>query len=96
MFLEDVVAGEKPCPDLVLLDLDFGMDSGFELLRFYKTNPELHGCKIVVWTVLGESHQELCKFFGVENVLSKHDGEAPLSNALSKVLERIADSAESN
>ena len=72
------------------------MDSGFEVLRFYKVHPELHNCKIVVWTVMGETQQALCKLFGVGNVLSKHDGEAPLSNALSKILERIADSAASN
>ena len=41
MFLEDVVSGARSCPDLMILDLDFGTESGFEVLRFYKAHPKL-------------------------------------------------------
>jgi CheY-like chemotaxis protein len=95
VFLEDVVGGEKPCPDLLLLDLDFGVDSGFEVLRLYKTHPVLRKCSILVWTVMGKSQLELCKLFGVENVKSKHHGEAALAETLAKMLDRCADSAGS-
>ena len=65
LYLEDVVAGEKPCPNLMVVDLGFGMDSGFEALRFYKSNEKLsRGCKVIVWTAMGERQRELCKLLG--------------------------------
>ncbi len=86
VYLECVVDGDKPCPDLVLLDLDFGADSGFEVLRLYKTHPRLRECKIVVWTVLGRTHQDLCKLFGIENVVSKDQHPEDLRDALSRAI----------
>src|ERR1700749_4467847 len=35
LYLEEVVAVEKPCPNLMVVDLAFGVESGFEALRFY-------------------------------------------------------------
>ncbi len=89
VYLECVVDGDKPCPDLVLLDLDFGVDSGFEVLRLYKTHSRLRECKIVVWTVLGRTHQDLCKLFGVENVISKGQDEDKLRDALSRAIKPL-------
>jgi CheY-like chemotaxis protein len=91
VYLECVVDGDKPCPDLVLLDLDFGVDSGFEVLRLYKTHPRLHECKIVVWTVLGKTHQDLCKLFGIENVISKDQDQKNLKDALSRAIKPFID-----
>ena len=39
--LQDAIDGIKAAPSLVLLDLDFAFESGFEVLRFWKSHPEL-------------------------------------------------------
>jgi len=67
--LQDAVDGIQPPPNLVLLDLDFACESGFEVLRFWKSHPELKDTRIVVWTSMGTMQVELCHFFGVDVVL---------------------------
>ena len=40
LYLETVLDAEEPRPDVILLDLDLGQDSGYELLRTrYSTPP---------------------------------------------------------
>lgn len=95
VYLEGVVAGEHPCPDLLVLDLDFGMDSGFEVLRFYKTYPKLAQCKVGVWTHLGESEQAICKLFGIAHVVPKDHGESKLLEVLTEVTKPFTQSAGS-
>jgi CheY-like chemotaxis protein len=85
MFLEDVVSGARSCPDLMILDLDFGSESGFEVLRFYKAHPELKQCHVIVWTVMGNREQELCQLFGVTHFLSKHKTDANLLSLIKDV-----------
>ena len=75
LFLQDVVEGTKPAPDLILLDLSFPRESGFEVLRYWKSNDKLHEIHVVVWTVMGDTETKLCKFFGVEHVVQS--GQAP-------------------
>ncbi len=83
MYLEDVVAGEKPCPNLMVVDLSFGLDSGFEALRFYKSHEKLsRECKVIVWTAMGERQRELCKLLGASHVICKEDGENALLQAV--------------
>ena len=41
-FLEDVKAARRPAPRLVILDLDFGQDSGFEFLRAWRSAEGQH------------------------------------------------------
>lgn len=65
-YLQAVLEGKKAAPDLIILDLLFTYESGFELLRLWKSNPQLQSIPIVVWTDAGEVQQELCKHFGVE------------------------------
>jgi CheY-like chemotaxis protein len=86
LYLEDVVAGEKQCPELIILDLEFPAESGFEVLRFRKTNPSLQKCQVVVWTIMGEREKELCRLFGITQIISKQDGDAALESALRKSL----------
>jgi CheY-like chemotaxis protein len=90
MYLEDVVEGKRTCPDLILLDLVLGVDSGFEVLRYYKAHPELSGCQIVVWTVMGDIQHELCKCFGVQHVVAKADGDAALLKVLKKITSELS------
>jgi CheY-like chemotaxis protein len=83
LFLQDVVEGTKEAPDLILLDLSFPKESGFEVLRYWKSNPKLHAVHVVVWTVMGETEQKLCKFFGVDHVVPKWSGPRELEAVLS-------------
>src|SRR5580765_464976 len=82
LFLQDVVEGTKEAPDLILLDLSFPRESGFEVLRFWKSNPKLQPIQIVVWTVMGDTEKKLCKFFGVEHVVPKWAGAKELEAVL--------------
>jgi CheY-like chemotaxis protein len=82
LFLQDVVEGTKPAPDLILLDLSFPRESGFEVLRYWKSNAKLHQIHVVVWTVMGDTEKKLCQFFGVEHVVPKWAGPKELEAAL--------------
>ena len=50
-----------PLPDLIILDLDLGYESGFELLRFWHRNSELSSIRLIVWTAMGEEQQHICR-----------------------------------
>ncbi len=93
LFLQDVVEGTKPAPDLILLDLSFPRESGFEVLRYWKSNDKLHEIHVVVWTVMGDTETKLCKFFGVEHVVPKWAGPKELEAAL-KTFVQDSDSAQ--
>lgn len=80
--LQDAVDGKKPFPNLVLLDLSFAQESGFELLRYWKSNKDsMRNTRIVVWTVMGETEQQLCRYFGVD-VVPKWAGPDELEKVL--------------
>ena len=87
VFLEDIAEGVRNCPDLIVLDLNVGHDSGFEVLRLYKSNPKLQSCDIIVWTGSGAIEKELCEHFGVECV-RKSEGDSALIVAISKHLKK--------
>lgn len=80
--LQDGVDGKRSLPDLLLLDLSFTRESGFEVLRYWKSNKaSMKDTRIVVWTVMGETEQQLCRYFGVD-VVSKSDGPDELERVL--------------
>ena len=82
LYMQDAVEGKKPAPNLILLDLSFTRESGFEILRYWRSNREqLRDTKIVVWTAMGETEQQLCRYFGVD-VVPKWAGPAELEDAL--------------
>ena len=85
VYLEKALQGESPLPDAILLDLDLGLESGFELLRFCHKTKLLSRIPVVVWTIMGEEHREICKLFGVRDCLSKNDGPAALHNVLARI-----------
>jgi hypothetical protein len=87
LYLEEVVAGEKACPNLMVLDLDFGLENGFEILRFRRTHLILQACEVLVWTIMGDKEKEFCRLFGVACVISKQDGEAALEDGLRNCIE---------
>jgi CheY-like chemotaxis protein len=82
IILQDAVDGKKPLPNLVLLDLSFARESGFEVLRYWKSNKDsMKDTRIVVWTVMGETEQQLCRYFGVD-VVAKWAGPDELEKVL--------------
>lgn len=80
--LRGVVEGRAEVPNVLILDLDFNMESGFEVLRFWKASPKLKGMHVVVWTLMGELEQKVSRLFGVENVVDKQAGVRELEKAL--------------
>ncbi len=83
--LTEAIEGKQQMPDVVLLDLDLGYESGYELLRFWYKNPQLSMVRMVVWTVMGNREREMCKFFGVEEFVPKWEGSAGLKKVLSSI-----------
>jgi CheY-like chemotaxis protein len=89
LYLEEIAAGTRDCPDLILLDLNLGNDSGFEVLRFYKSTPSIQQCQILVWSGSGAIEKELCKHFGVD-CIPKEEGEVELATAIWNLASRKA------
>jgi len=83
VYLEKCLEGKESLPDAIVLDLDLGYDSGFELLRFWHANPQLAEIPVVVWTIMGDHYREICRMFHVKAYLSKSDDIAVLRTALS-------------
>jgi CheY-like chemotaxis protein len=80
--LEEMLEGRLPNPDLIIVDLAFPIESGFEILRFWKSHPELKNIPVIVWTVMGDTEQQLCQAFGVNRVVPKWAGGAALEAAV--------------
>ena len=78
LYLQSALDGKSPVPDVMVVDLDLGYESGFELLRFWHSHPELSQIRLIVWTVMGEEQQEICRLFGVSAVINKADGVVAL------------------
>jgi CheY-like chemotaxis protein len=83
VYLEKCIEENQPLPDAIVLDLDLGYESGFELLRYWHGTPRLSRVPLIVWTVLGEEQREICRLFKVTAYLSKQDGITALREALS-------------
>lgn len=83
--LEEALEGKTPIPELILLDLGFTDESGFEVLRFWKSNPVLRSrTRVVVWTLATNPPEaELASYFGVE-VVPKWTGPAELEMAVKR------------
>ena len=82
MYLEKGLEEELPLPEAIVLDLDLGYESGFELLRFWHGRPRLAEIPMIVWTVLGDEQREICQLFKVTAYISKTDGVHLLKEAL--------------
>ena len=82
--LEEAMEGQRPTPDLIILDLDLNKESGFEVLRLWKSNPILQEhTSVVVWTHMTNPEQELAMCFGVE-VVPKWTGPAEMESAVKR------------
>ncbi len=88
-YLEKGLRKEVPLPDGVVLDLDLGYESGYEVLRFWHSTPELNKIPLIVWTILGEEQRQICNLFNVSRYVSKWEGGAAFQEALTSVLAEI-------
>jgi CheY-like chemotaxis protein len=84
-YLEKGLRQELPLPDGIVLDLDLGYESGYELLRFWHSTPELKKIPMIVWTLLGEEQREICNLFRVDHYVSKWEGVPPFREILVKL-----------
>lgn len=84
--LEDVAEGAHPAPHLMVLDLGLGQDSGFEVLRLWKSNPQLTAIPVVVWTGMKGIDLDLADLFGVAAVVEKLLGVQRLEREVKRVL----------
>jgi CheY-like chemotaxis protein len=80
--LENALEGDAPLPDAMILELDLGFESGFELLRFWHSHPRLFSIPLIVWTALGEDQREMCSFFSVDAFIRKSEEIGLLRQAL--------------
>jgi DNA-binding response OmpR family regulator len=86
-FLEKVLTTNDRLPDAIVLDLDLGYESGFELLRFWHAEPRLQKVPVLVWTILGDQYREICEMFKVRDYIDKGAGIGALRKALGGLIE---------
>lgn len=86
-YLEKALTGKVPLPDAMLIDLALGYESGFELLRFWHSTPQLKEIPVVVWTLARGTQIEICRYFGVQQLVSKDDDPNVLMEALASTIE---------
>ena len=85
LYLEKALDGSAPLPDGIVLDLNLGYESGYELLRYWHRTPELAKIPIIVWSILGDEQREMCKLFKVNTFVGKWEGEEAFRQALANL-----------
>jgi CheY-like chemotaxis protein len=80
--LEEGLPNETSLPDAMILDLDLGIENGYELVRLWYSDLRLSRIKVIVWTHLGESHRRVCELYKVNCYVEKWNGVAALREAL--------------
>src|ERR1700733_13837528 len=68
--LEKGLRGDVPLPGGILLYLNLGHESGFEVLPFWHSTPRLKSIPLVVWSILGQEQREICGLFKENGFLS--------------------------
>lgn len=90
--LDDVTERKREAPAVIVLDLSLGYDSGFEILRRWKSDRRLSAIPIVVWTQMGDREQELCRLFGLKHVIPKWADIKELQDAVKAAVAQSASS----
>lgn len=86
-YLEDRLAQGTELPDGIVLDLDFGYDSGYELLRFWHSTPGLRAIPVIVWSILGEEQKQMCELFKISQFVGKWEENEVLQDALKGIIQ---------
>jgi CheY-like chemotaxis protein len=84
VYLENGLDGSGPLPDCIVLDLNLGYDSGYEVLRFWHITSRLKEIPVLVWSVLGDEQREMCNLFKASFV-GKWEGNEAFREALSNL-----------
>ena len=84
-YLDKCLQGESPLPDGIVLDLDLGYDSGYELLRYWHSTPRLAEIPLIVWSILGDDQREMCRLFKVSRFVAKWEGPEAFREALGEL-----------
>lgn len=92
--LRDIAEGRRSRPSVVILDLEFGQESGFEILRYWKSTPQLKNLHIIVWTVMGQLEQKIAALFSVDGVVDKRSGPKELERALRAIGRPVSQSGQ--
>lgn len=87
IYLNAALEGKCHLPDAMVIDLQLGKESGYELIRHCLSHPRLASIPTVVWSILGESQRELCGLFKVRSVVAKKGREGRLREALRELQE---------
>lgn len=83
--LDKGLKGEVSLPDAIVLDLDLGVESGFELMRMWHSTPGLARIPLMVWSVVDE-HRDVCDLFNVTSFVSKWQGIGAFRDALARLV----------
>lgn len=83
--LEKGLSGVGPLPEGIVLDLDLGYDSGYELMRHWHNTPSLSRIPLMVWSILGDEQREMCKLFKVNRFVGKWEGPKAFREALQEL-----------
>jgi CheY-like chemotaxis protein len=86
--LEKGMSGEGPLPDAIVLDLDLGVESGYELLRYWRGTPALSRIPVMIWSVV-EEQRDVCELFRVKSFVSKWEGMGAFRKALSELIPSV-------
>jgi CheY-like chemotaxis protein len=84
-YLDKALQGEFPLPDGIVLDLNLGYESGYELLRYWHSTPRLAQIPVIVWSILGDEQREMCKLFKVTSFVAKWEGAEAFRDALTRL-----------
>lgn len=81
-YLEEALEGERQLPDVIVLDLVLGVDSGYELLRLRCLTHSLADVKVIVWSEYYEHSREINSVFKINSYVGKWTGAAGLRRAI--------------
>ncbi|WP_109486889.1 response regulator [Occallatibacter savannae] len=81
-FLYDALNREAPLPDLLVVDLDLQQESGYEFIRHWRTVAGLRDIPLIVWSKLGQDHEQVCEVFHVSCFIPKWKGREALESAI--------------
>ncbi|MGA2349177.1 MAG: response regulator [Terracidiphilus sp.] len=89
-YLDNGLRGEGPLPDGIVLDLNLGYESGYELLRYWHSEPRLSKIPVIVWSVLGDEQRHMCSLFHVSRYVAKWDGPKAIQEALESLNDSVS------
>lgn len=81
-YLEEALEGERRLPDVILLDLVLGVESGYELLRLRYLTHSLADVKVIVWSEHYEHSRDISALFKINSYVEKWKGPAGLRRAI--------------